>query len=210
MSSTPNRIRVLVADDHPMMRDGIATALAAQADLEVVGEASDGHEALEKFRALRPDVTLLDLSMPELDGLQTLVAIRQLVADARVVMLTTYKGDALANRALKAGALGYLLKTTLRADLVKAIRAAYAGQRYMPAEVALAIADHVGRKDLSAREIEILRKVASGLSNKQIARQLGVSDDTIKAHLRNSFDKLNVSDRSHAVALAIERGFFKL
>lgn len=153
-------------------------------------------------------MTLLDLIMPELDGLQMFVAIRQIVADARVVMLITYKGDALAERVLKAGALAYLLKTTLRADLVKAIHAAYARQRCMPAEVALAVADHVGRKDLSAREIEILRKVASGLSNKQIARELNVSDDTIKAHLRNSFDKLNVRFLSRTSAELIRCSIF--
>jgi DNA-binding NarL/FixJ family response regulator len=209
-SSLTDRIRVLVVDDHPMMRDGIATALRAQLDLEVVGEANDGREAIEKFQALRPDVTLLDLNMPEMDGLQALVGIRQSFPDARIVVLTTYKGDALANRALKAGALGYLLKTSLRTDLVNAVRAAHAGQRYVPAEVAMAIAGHLGSKDLSPREIEILRKVASGLSNKQIAKQLGVSDDTIKAHLKSAFDKLNVNDRSHAVARALERGIFQL
>lgn len=193
-----------------MMRDGIGTALRAQPDLEVVGEANNGREAIEMFQALHPDVTLLDLSMPEMDGLKALIAIRESFTDARIVVLTTYKGDALANRALKAGALGYLLKTSLRTDLVNAVRSAHAGQRYVPAEVAMAIADHLGTKDLSPREIEILRNVACGLSNKQIARQLGVSDDTIKAHLKSAFEKLNVNDRSHAVALALERGIFQL
>jgi two-component system, NarL family, response regulator len=204
------RIRILVVDDHPMMRDGIASAVGAQRDMEVVGEASDGRKAIDKFRMLRPDVTLLDLDMPEMNGLEALQRIRAEFADARVVVLTTYKGDVLATRALKAGALGYLLKSSLRTDMMGAIRAANEGRRYVPAEVAVAIAEHVGTEDLSRREVEILRHIAAGLSNKEIAIRLGVSDETVKTHLKSAFSKLNVSDRSHAVATAMERGIFQL
>jgi two-component system, NarL family, response regulator len=143
-AQTPSRIRVLAVDDHPMMLYGISTALASQPDMECVGEASNGREALEQFKALRPDVTLLDLNMPEMDGLQALIAIRQESPQARIVVLTTYKGDVLAQRALKAGALGYLLKSSLRKDLMTAIRAAHAGKRYVATEIALDIAEHLG------------------------------------------------------------------
>lgn len=205
-----SKIRVLVVDDHPMMRDGIASALRAQPDLLCVGEASDGAEAIQQFRALRPDVTLLDLNMPTINGLDALQLIRTEFHDARIVVLTTYVGDILANRALKAGALGYLLKSSLRTDMVGAIRAAHAGRRYVPAEVAVSIAAYMGTEDLTARETEILRQVAGGNGNKQIARLLQVSEETVKTHLKSAFLKLNVKDRSHAIAIAIERGMFQL
>jgi two-component system, NarL family, response regulator len=204
------RIRVLAVDDHPMMLEGIASSVRAQSDMELAGEATNGREALEQFRALRPDVTLLDLNMPEVDGLQALLAIRAEFPHARIVVLTTYKGDALAQRALKAGALGYLLKSSLRRELVGAIKAAHIGKRYVSTEVAVDIAEHVGTEDLSPREIEILRGVAAGLSNKQIAAQIGLSDETVKTHLKSAFGKLNVRDRSHAIAIAISRGIFQL
>jgi DNA-binding NarL/FixJ family response regulator len=210
--STTNslRIRVLAVDDHPMMLDGIASSLRAQPDMELAGEATNGREALEQFRSLRPDVTLLDLNMPEIDGLQALISIRKEFPQARVVVLTTYRGDVLAQRALKSGALGYLLKSSLRKELVGAIRAAHSGKRYVSTEVAIDIAEHVGAEELSAREIEILRRVAAGLSNKQIASQTGISDETVKTHLKSAFAKLNVSDRTHAIAIAITRGIFQL
>jgi two-component system, NarL family, response regulator len=204
------RIRVLAVDDHPMMRDGIASTLRAHPDIEFAGEASNGREAITQFRALRPDVMLLDLNMPEVDGLQAMTAIRAEFPNARIVVLTTYKGDVLAQRALKAGALGYLLKSSLRKELVSAIRAAHNGKRYVPAEVAMEIAEHVGDEELSAREIEILRSVATGLSNKQIAERIGISDETVKTHLKSTFAKLNVSDRTHAIAVALTRGIFSL
>ena len=204
------RIRLLIVDDHPMMRDGIASAVRNQQDMEVVGEASDGREAIEKVRSLRPDVTLLDLNMPEMNGLEALQRIRTEFPDARVVVLTTYKGDVLANRSLKAGAMGYLLKSSLRTDMVGAIRAAHDGRRYVPAEVAVTLAEHMGSEDLSPREVEILKRIAAGLSNKEIANELGISDETVKTHLRSAFAKLNVNDRSHAIATAMERGIFQL
>jgi two-component system, NarL family, response regulator len=193
-----------------MMLYGIVTSLAGQPDMECVGEASNGREALEQFRALLPDVTLLDLNMPEVDGLQALISIRKEFPQARIVVLTTYKGDVLAQSALKAGALGYLLKSSLRKDLMHAIRAAHAGKRYIPAEIALDIAEHVGDEELSAREVEILRKVAQGFSNKQIGAQLGISDETVKTHLKSVFAKLNVGDRTQAIAVAVARGIFQL
>lgn len=209
-SQTSSRIRVLAVDDHPMMLYGITSSLAGQPDMECVGEASNGREALEQFRALRPDVTLLDLNMPEVDGLQALIAIRKEFPQARIVVLTTYRGDVLAQSALKAGALGYLLKSSLRKDLMTAIRAAHAGKRYIPAEIALDIAEHVGDEELSAREIQILRKVAQGFSNKQIGAQIGISDETVKTHLKSAFAKLNVGDRTQAIAVAVARGIFQL
>ena len=209
-SQTSSRIRVLAVDDHPMMLYGITSSLAGQPDMECVGEASNGREALEQFKALRPDVTLLDLNMPEVDGLQALIAIRNEFPQARIVVLTTYKGDVLAQRALKAGALGYLLKSSLRKDLMAAIRAAHAGKRYVPPEIAVDIAEHVGAEELSAREVEVLRQVAQGFSNKQIGAQIGISDETVKTHLKSAFAKLNVSDRTQAIAVAVSRGIFQL
>jgi two-component system, NarL family, response regulator len=193
-----------------MMLDGIASSLRAHSDMELVGEASNGREAIEQFRTLRPDVTLLDLNMPEVDGLQALISIRKDNSQARVVVLTTYRGDVLAQRALKAGALGYLLKSSLRKELVGAIRAAHLGKRFVSTEVAVDIAEHSGSEDLSLREIEILRGVAAGLSNKQIAAQAGISDETVKTHLKSAFGKLDVRDRTHAIAIAITRGIFQL
>lgn len=212
MSLPPSnvRIRVLAVDDHPMMREGIASSLRAQPDMEFVGEASNGREALEQFRALRPDVTLLDLNMPEVDGLQALISIRKEFPNARIVVLTTYRGDVLAQRALKAGALGYLLKSSLRKELVSAIRSAHSGKRHVPPEIAQDIAEHVGSEELSPREIEVLRRVAAGLSNKDIAAEIGISNETVKTHLKSAFEKLNVRDRTHAIAIAISRGFFQL
>ncbi|HEY6645435.1 response regulator transcription factor [Povalibacter sp.] len=201
---------MLVVDDHPMMRDGIASALRAQPDMELVGEAGNGREAIARFRTLRPDVTLMDLNMPEMNGLDALHAIRNEFPDARIVVLTTYKGDVLAQRALKAGALGYLLKSSLLTDMVGAIRAARDGRRYVPTEIAVMLAENMGSEELSPREVEILKCVASGLSNKQIASQLRVSDETVKTHLKNAFAKLNVNDRSHAIAVAMSRGIFQL
>jgi DNA-binding NarL/FixJ family response regulator len=209
-SADSGRIRVLVVDDHPMMRDGIASTLRAQPQMAFAGEAGSGREAIEQFEKLRPDVVLLDLNMPDIHGLDVLHTIRSRDPDARVVVLTTYKGDVLANRALKAGALGYLLKSSLRTDMIGAIRAAHEGRKYVPPEVAMEIAQHLGSEELSSREVEILRRIASGLSNKEIARELGVSDETIKTHLRNAFAKLHVSDRSHAIATAMARGILQL
>lgn len=204
------RIRVLAVDDHPVVLDGIAMAIKAQPDLELVGEARNGREALEQFRALRPDVTLLDLNLPVMNGLEAIHAIREEIPNARIVVLTTYKGDALATRALKAGALGYLLKSSLRKELLTAIRTVHQGRRYVPADVAIVLAENFGAEELSQRELDVIRRVAAGLSNKEIGARLSVSEETVKTHMKSILAKLNASDRAHAVSIALDRGFLDL
>jgi len=200
------KIRILTVDDHPILRSGIAAELLAEEDIELVGEASNGIEAIASFRALRPDVTLMDLQMPLMNGLDAIVAIRGEFPDARLVVLTTYHGDVQALRALKAGAMGYLLKNMLRAELVDTIRTVFAGNRRIPKEIAAVLAEHVTDDALSEREIEVLRSVAMGSSNKIVASHLGVSEATVKSHLRNILSKLGANDRTHAVTIAIKRG----
>ena len=185
-------------------------AIQAQPDMEFAGEASSGGQALEQFRTLLPDVTLLDLNMPVMNGVDAIHAIRKEFPNARIVVLTTYKGDMLAARALKAGALGYLLKSSMRKELLNAIRTVHQGRRYVPAEVAAAIAENFGAEDLSQRELDVIRRVAAGLSNKEIGARLSVSEETVKTYMKNILSKLHASDRSHAVAIAIERGILDL
>ncbi len=199
-------IRVLIVDDHPFVRDGVAAMVEMQADMTVVGEAGSGAEAIEMFDRLTPDVTLMDLQMPGINGVEAIGAIRQNHPKATIVVLTTYSGDALAVRAMKAGAVALLLKNSLRRELVEVVRGAHAGRRYLPPEIASEIAMHAGDPALSSREVEILSLVASGEANKQIARRLAVSEDTVKAHLRNIFAKLEVTDRTQAVTVALRRG----
>jgi DNA-binding NarL/FixJ family response regulator len=207
MGST-NSIRVLCADDHPLIRDGVAFALKQVPDIELVAEAEDGVAAIEAFRVHRPDVVLMDLQMPRLNGIDALIAIRELEPRAKRIVLTTYEGDAQASRALKAGAMGYLLKKMLRKSLVETIRAVYAGNKSVPHEVALDIAERLGVEDLSAREVEVLRNVAAGCANKIVADRLNISENTVKAHLKNIVDKLRANDRTHAVLIAMKRGYF--
>lgn len=204
------KIRVLVVDDHPVLRDGLAAALQNQADMEMVGEARNGEEAVERFRALRPDVTLMDLQMPGMNGVDAITAIRAEHPDARIIVLTTYTGDAQAVRALKAGAAGYLLKSSLRTELMDAIRDVHRGHRHVTRDVADEIATHVVDETLSEREIAILCLVAIGKANKQVAAELGLSEETIKGHMKNIFAKLGVADRTHAVTLAARRGIIEL
>jgi DNA-binding NarL/FixJ family response regulator len=204
------KIRVLVVDDHPVLRDGVAAALGNRDDMVMVGEARNGGEAIERFRALRPDVTLMDLQMPGMNGVDAIAAIRSDYPDARIIVLTTYTGDAQAVRALKAGAVGYLLKSGLRTELIDAIRDVHRGQRHVHRDVANEIAMHVVDEALTERETAILRLVASGQANKQVASKLGLSEETVKGHLKNIFSKLDVADRTHAVTVAARRGIIEL
>lgn len=200
-------IKVLTVDDHPLLREGIAAVLEGEQDVELVAEAANGQEAIELFRRHRPDVTLMDLQMPGMNGIETIVAIRSEFPDARFVVLTTYQGDVQALRALKAGASGYLLKSMLRKDLMETIRAVNAGKRRIPPEIAAELAEHMTQDALTDREIEVLRRVASGNSNKIIGVQLSVSEATIKGHMKSILAKLGANDRTHAVTIAIKRGF---
>jgi len=205
--SQSNRIRVLCVDDHPLVRDGIAFALQAQRDMELVAEATNGWEAVAAFRQHRPDVTLMDLQMPQMNGIEAIRNIRQEFPRARIVVLTTYSGDVQATRALTAGAVGYLLKSMLRTELIDTIRGVHAGQRRIPAEIANEIAEHVGADALSARETEVLRVVAAGCSNKIVADRLNISEETVKGHVKSVLAKLCANDRTHAVLIAMKRGF---
>ncbi len=204
------KIRVLVVDDHPVLRDGVAAILENQADMTMVGEARSGSEAIERFAALRPDVTLMDLQMPGMNGVEAINAIRAANPNARIIVLTTYSGDAQAVRALKAGAVGYLLKSSLRTELIDAIHDVHRGQRHVHRDVAGEIALHVADESLSEREISILRLVSIGKANKQIASELGLSEETVKGHLKSIFSKLDVADRTHAVTVAARRGIIEL
>lgn len=200
-------ISVLVVDDHPLLREGIAAVIDGEMDITLSAEASNGREAIELFRLHRPDVTLMDLQMPGMNGIDTIVAIRNEFPSARFVVLTTYGGDVQALRALKAGATGYLLKSMLRKDLLDTIRIVHAGKRRIPPEVAAELAEHVTDDALSEREVEVLRRVATGHSNKIIASQLAVSEATVKGHMKSILAKLAANDRTHAVTLAMKRGF---
>jgi DNA-binding NarL/FixJ family response regulator len=199
-------MRLLIADDHPLLREGIAAVLANEKDMQMVGEASNGREAIDRYRELRPDVTLMDLQMPVMDGVAATLAIRAEFADARIVMLTTYRGDAQALSALKAGASGYLLKSMIGTDLVEAIRSVHSGHRHIPREIAAELAAHVTDDSLSPRELQVLKRVAAGNSNRLIADQLALSEDTIKAHMKSIMSKLSANDRTHAVTIALKRG----
>lgn len=199
-------IRVMTVDDHPLMREGIAALLAAHDGLELVGEAADGAAAVEAYAALRPDVVLMDLQMPELDGAGAIARIVAQAPDARVLVLTTYRGDAQARRAFAAGASGYLLKNAIRRELVEAIRQVHAGRRYLPADVAAELGQYALQDELSARELDVLRRLAQGGSNRDIGAELGLSEDTVKTHMKAILSKLQAVDRTQAVVIAIRRG----
>jgi len=203
-------IRILIADDHPMMREGIAAVIERQGDLTVVGEAHDGQDAIGKYRVLRPDVTLMDIQMPGLGGIEAIAAIRAEFPQAAIVVLTTYAGDTQAVRALQAGAAGYLLKSCIRKELIETIRTVHAGRRAIDPQVAQEIALHVAEERLSDRELGILKLVAEGHQNKQIAWQLALSIDTVKGHMKSIFAKLDAADRTHAVTIAARRGFIEI
>lgn len=201
------KIKVLAVDDHPLLREGIAAVINGEEDIELVAEAINGQEAIQLFRQHHPDVTLMDLQMPGMNGIEAITAIRNEFPNARFVVLTTYQGDVKAVRALKAGASGYLLKNMLRKDLLDTIRIVNAGKRKIPPEIAAELADHMMEDTLTDREVEVLRRVATGHSNKIIGVQLNVSEATIKGHMKSILSKLGANDRTHAVTIAIKRGF---
>lgn len=202
--------RVLVVDDHPLVVDGLAAIIGAQPDMTVAWQAGTGDEAVALFREHRPDVTLMDIRLPDRDGIAAITAIRSFAAQARFLVLSNHEGDEDIHRALAAGALGYLFKNTARRDVVAAIRAVAAGQRYLPPAVAMRLAERVPRADLSAREVEVLKLVAAGLRNKEIAAALGISEFTVKDHVQNILGKLHASDRTQAVTVALQRGILHL
>jgi DNA-binding NarL/FixJ family response regulator len=199
-------IRVLTVDDHQLVREGIAAVLEGQPDMMLIGQASNGREAIDSFRQHRPDVTLMDLRMPDMSGIEAITAIRAEFPSARIIVLTTYAGDVQAAGALKAGACGYLLKNLVRKELIETVRAVHAGKRRVPPEIATDIAEHVADDALTEREIEVLRRVAAGKSNKVIAAELEIAEGTVKTHMKNILPKLHASDRTHAVMIALKRG----
>src|ERR1700733_15294766 len=210
MNTDPNLIRILAVDDHPMLREGIASLVASQSDMELVAEASTGREALEQFRNHLPDITLMDLQMPDIDGIEVMVAIRDEFPEARIIVLTTYKGDVQILRALKAGARGHLLTGLLRKELLETIRAVHRGEKPIPPEVAAVLADHVVDEALTPREIDVLRLIAGGNANKLIGDQLSITEETVKWYVKSILSKLGASDRTHAVTVALKRGIIHL
>jgi DNA-binding NarL/FixJ family response regulator len=200
----------MAVDDHPLLRDGISALIGSQTDMQLVAEASTGREALELFRKHRPDITLMDLQMPEMSGIDAISAIRGEFPDALIIMLTTHAGDVQASRAFKAGAHAYLLKGLLRKEMLETIRAVYAGHKRMSPEVAAEIAEHATDDALTPREVDVLRLVARGNANKAIAAQLSLTEETVKSHIRSILAKLGANDRTHAVAIGLKRGIIEL
>jgi len=210
MSTEPHVIRILAVDDHPLLREGIAALIAAEPDLHLVAACSGGREAIQQFRAFRPDVTLMDLQMPDMTGLDAMIAIRGEFPDARIIVLSGYAGDAQVVRALKAGASGYLLKNLVHKELLDTIRSVYAGRRTLSPEVSIELATHATDDPLSPAEIDVLRLIASGHGNKQIADKLGITEDTVKGRVRNILSKLGANDRTHATTIGLKRGIIQL
>jgi DNA-binding NarL/FixJ family response regulator len=203
-------IGILCVDDHPLLREGIAALVNAESDMKLVAEATNGKDAIEKFRLHRPDVTLMDLQMPALNGIEAIIGIRGEFPNARIIVLTTYKGDVQVLRALKAGARGYLLKADVRRELLETIRAVHGGQKRIPAEIAAELADHAADEDLTPRELDVLRLIAAGSANKEIASRLSIGEETVKSHVTNILAKLRANDRTHAVTIGLKRGIIEL
>ncbi len=210
MGSIPNLIRILTVDDHPLLREGIAFLVKSQQDMELVAEASDGEEAIEQFRRHRPDVTLMDLRMPNLNGTEAISRIRNEFPDAKIIVLSTYGGDVQVLRAIKAGARGYIVKGHVHRELLDAIRSVHAGHKRIPPEIAAELADHAADDQLSSRELDVLRLVGAGNANKQIADKLSIGETTVKNHISNILSKLGANDRAHAVTIALRRGIIEL
>jgi DNA-binding NarL/FixJ family response regulator len=208
--SDPSRIRVLTVDDHPLLREGIAAIINSQPDMLMAAEASGGSEGIQKFREVRPDVTLMDLRLPDINGVDALIAIRSEFADARIIVLTTFDGDFEIHRAFAAGARAYLLKSTPPAELVNVVRQVHAGKKRIPPEIAAQVAEHMGDESLTPREIDVLKHVAGGNRNRDIARQLFISEETVKVHIKHIMEKLGASDRTQAIAIAVRRGIIQL
>jgi DNA-binding NarL/FixJ family response regulator len=210
MNEDSKRIRILAVDDHPILRQGIAGLIADESDMTLVAEAANGREAIQQFRTHKPDITLMDLQMPEMNGLDAMIAIRGEFPDARVIVLTTYTGDVQATRALKAGARAYLLKNSLHKELLDTIRAVHAGRKTLSPEVSFELAEHSAEELLSAAEVRVLRLIAEGNSNKEIAALLSVTEDAVKGQVRNILSKLGANDRTHAVTIGLKRGIIEL
>jgi DNA-binding NarL/FixJ family response regulator len=210
MTSDIRKIRILTVDDHALLRKGIAALINAEPDIKLVAEASNGHEAIAEFKEHQPDVTLMDLQMPEMSGIECIIAIRSDFPNARIIVLTTYPGDVEVLRALKAGARGYLLKGQVNKDLAEVIRSVHSGQKRIPPEIAVELAEHTSDDELSSREIEVLRLIAAGNGNKEIAGKLLIAEETVKSHVTNILAKLHANDRTHAVTTALKRGIIRL
>ena len=210
MKSSTGHLRILAVDDHPLLRAGIAALIGTRSDMALVAEASTGREAIEKYRTMQPDITLLDLQMPEMGGIDALIAIRSEWPSAKVIVLTTYGGDALAERALRAGARAYVLKAMVGAELLETIRAVHTGHKRIYPTVAAQLASHLGEETLSGREVQVLALVAAGNSNKIIADLLSIGEATVKSHVTNILSKLGANDRAHAVTIAVKRGIIEL